>query len=61
MLEDFDYSEQQAMVNFGVMPDVYEAADARRMNEILQARAQKDRPMNGFDFMNTIGRKRGGK
>lgn len=60
-IEDFDYSEQQAIITMGVMPEEYEAACAPRMAEILQARAKKDRPISGFDWMNTIGRRRGGK
>ncbi len=54
MIEDFDYNEQQAMVNFGIMPDVYEEAGAQRMNQIMQARAKKDRPVDAFTWMQSL-------
>ncbi|MCI1985324.1 MAG: hypothetical protein LKJ69_01500 [Lactobacillus sp.] len=61
MIEDFDYNEQQAMTNFGIMPDVYEAAGYKRMNELMQARPRDKRPVDAFEWMDSLGRKSGGK
>ncbi|MEE6717037.1 hypothetical protein [Schleiferilactobacillus harbinensis] len=63
-IEDFDYTEQQALVELGILPEDYERADYVRMNQILQAKAPKDRPMDAFKYMESLRntpRKKGGK
>ncbi|MFT9039464.1 hypothetical protein [Schleiferilactobacillus harbinensis] len=63
-IEDFDYAERQALVELGILPEEFERASSKRMNEILQARAPKDRPMDAFKYMQSqrnTPRKKGGK
>lgn len=39
------------MVYLHILPEEYEKSDYVRMNEVLQAKAKKDRPVDAFTFM----------
>lgn len=50
MLEDFDYQEQQMIVNAHMSLEDYENTDYYRLVEVMSARPREKRPMNLWDF-----------
>lgn len=46
MIEDLDYTEQQAFVQNGILPSDYEKEDYFRLMEVLGARSRDDRPQD---------------
>ncbi|WP_125767321.1 hypothetical protein [Lapidilactobacillus wuchangensis] len=58
-IEDADYLEQQALVDFGILPEDFEKSDHIRMNEILSAKPKDKRAVDAFEFMNSL--RKGGR
>lgn len=54
-IKDFDYNEQNVLSNLHIMPSQFEEEDFYRLNEILSAQSQEDRPMTGSQFMASLG------
>ncbi|MEK3676372.1 hypothetical protein AAA414_04060 [Lactobacillus crispatus] len=50
MLEDFDYQEQQMIVNAHMSLEDYENTDYYRLVEVMSARPKDKRPMSLWDF-----------
>ncbi|ANZ70376.1 hypothetical protein [Pediococcus claussenii] len=55
MIEDFDYNEQQAFVQMGVLPEDYENQDYFRMTQVLTARSPDDRPEDPMEMLKRLG------
>lgn len=51
MLEDFDYSMQQAVVNLHIAPNDLDNYDYYRWLEIMNAKAKEDRPIDFSKMM----------
>lgn len=54
MLQDFDYNEQQALIQLHMTPETYESIDYYRMNELLQAKSEKERAQDAFAWMRSF-------
>lgn len=54
MLEDFDYSIQQAVVNLHISPNDLDNYDYYRWLEIMNAKAKEDRPIDFSEFMESM-------
>lgn len=50
MLEDFDYQEQQMIINAHMSLEDYENADYYRLVEVMSAKPRDKRPMSLWDF-----------
>ncbi len=50
MLEDFDYQEQQMIVNAHMSLEDYENTDYYRLVEVMSARPKDTRPMSLWDI-----------
>lgn len=54
MLQDFDYNEQQALIQLHMTPETFEAIDYYRLSELLQAKSEKDRAQDAFSWMRSF-------
>lgn len=50
-IEDQDYVVQQSVINAHMSPTEMDNMDVDRWNEIMGAKATKDRPVDMFDFI----------
>ncbi|MES5177627.1 hypothetical protein ABVC56_11585 [Lactobacillus crispatus] len=50
MLEDFDYQEQQMIINAHMSLEDYENTDYYRLVKVMSARPKDKRPMSLWDF-----------
>jgi len=55
MVKDFDYNEQNVLKHLHILPSQFEEEDFYRLNEVLSAQSQEDRPMTGSQFMASLG------
>jgi len=55
IIEDLDYNEQQAFINFHITPDVYEELDYYRFNEIMTAKPKKERQVDPAEWLHSLG------
>lgn len=55
MIEDFNYSEQQMVINAHVNPDEFENSDYYRWVEIMSAKPRDKRPKTLEEFMDLLG------
>lgn len=56
MIEDFDYIEQQMIVNAHMSVDEFEDTDYYRLIEIMNARPRDKRPKSLWDFAKDLDR-----
>lgn len=54
-IQDFDYNEQNVLTNLHIMPSQFEEEDFYRLNEVLSAQEEKDRVVDGSDFLEQMG------
>jgi hypothetical protein len=50
-IEQFDYTEKQALIFLHWNLDDYEEADYYRLNEVLSAKEEKDRPIDPLSLL----------
>lgn len=50
MIEDFDYSEQQMIINAHISVDEFENTNYYRLIEIMNAKPRDKRPKSLWDF-----------
>ena len=58
MIEDFDYSEQQMILNAHMSVDEFENTDYYRLIEIMNAKPRDKRPMSLWDFAASLDKER---
>ncbi|KMY77157.1 hypothetical protein WZ79_08860 [Leuconostoc mesenteroides subsp. mesenteroides] len=54
-MKDFDYNEQNVLTNLHILPSEFERENFYRLNEVLSAQSQEERPMTGSQFMKSLG------
>lgn len=54
MIEDFDYSEQQMMINAHMSPEEFEKTDYYRLVQIMKARPRNKRPKTLWEFASEL-------
>lgn len=57
VLEDFDYQEQQMIVNGHMSVEDFEETDYYRLIEIMKARPREKRPKSLFDLADSLDRR----
>jgi hypothetical protein len=55
MIEDFDYSERQALVDLHILPDDFEASDYYRMSKVLAAQPREKRIQDPEALLRSLG------
>lgn len=53
-LENLDLAEKQALTYLHILPSQYEEEDFYRMNEVLNAREEKDREVDPLELMGKL-------
>ncbi|TSO25493.1 hypothetical protein FOD82_08605 [Lactobacillus sp. LL6] len=54
MIEDFDYQEQQMIINVHMSLDELENTDYFRLIEVMSARSREDRPKTLWDLADMV-------
>jgi hypothetical protein len=54
LIEDFDYQEQQMVINGHMSINEFENTDYYRMKEVMSAKSRKDRPKTLWDFADQV-------
>lgn len=60
LIEDFDYSEQQMIINAHMTPKDFENSDYYRLVEIMKARPRDKRPKTLWELANSLDKKERG-
>ncbi|MCX2455621.1 hypothetical protein OQZ59_06265 [Lacticaseibacillus nasuensis] len=55
MVEDFDYNEQQALVDLHILPADFEDMDYYRTNEVLSAKPRDKRAVDPEAWLKSLG------
>lgn len=55
MVEDFDYNEQQALVDLHILPADFEDMDYYRTNEVLSANPRDKRAVDPEAWLKSLG------
>ncbi|MFT8557885.1 hypothetical protein [Liquorilactobacillus hordei] len=53
-LEDLDLAEKQALTYLHILPSQYEEEDYYRMNEVLNAKEEKDREVDPLVYIQKL-------
>lgn len=54
IIEDFDYQEQQMVINGHMSINEFESTDYYRLREVMSAKARKDRPKTLWEFADQV-------
>ena len=57
VIEDFDYQEQQMIINGHMSVEDFEETDYYRLIEIMKARPREKRPKSLFDLADSLDRR----